>query len=235
MSPFPYKNGPIRICRSEPTHDSVAEEDALDWTAFQVAISGTLEDTDIWETEEDEMDDLLDWWADFDLGIGGMVQAPRRKKMRVDIGINADEIRNSRDSEKGRSMRRSIQLTPPSKERRRTRDLHSSQFQPRKSSMDVRSGQWQFEYQKGQDVLIWQENLIDTNNARHSRNPSMGTDSRPPSPMIDFGEMLDVEKEGGGTEFPVVPMGFNLGHDLGDFLNWETYHVNNLHVDDYLC
>ncbi len=230
VSPFPFQNGPIRISRSEPTHDSVAEEDALDWTAFQVAIAGTLDDTDIWETEEDEMDDLLDWWAGFDMGIGGMVQAPRRKKMKVEIGINADEIRNSRDAEKGRSARRSIQLTPPSKERRRPRDLRSSQFQPRKSSLEFRGGQWQFEYHKDKYVLVWQENLVDP--SRHSRNLSMSSDSLPPSPMIDFGEMLNMEKEGGAAELPVVPMGFNLGHDLGDFLNWETYHVNNLQVDE---
>ena len=44
--------------------------------------------------------------------------------------------------------------------------------------------------------------------------------SLPQSPMLD----LVVSRDSGGNEY-VVPMGFNLGHDLGDFLRWEAEHV----------
>ncbi len=52
------------------------------------------------------------------------------------------------------------------------------------------------------------------------------TDSLPPSPMLD----LVVPSQSKNNE--VIPMGFNLGHDLGDFLNWETHHVQTLFLDD---
>ena len=44
--------------------------------------------------------------------------------------------------------------------------------------------------------------------------------SLPQSPMLDLVVSRDVD----GNEY-VVPMGFNLGHDLGDFLKWEADHV----------
>lgn len=45
-------------------------------------------------------------------------------------------------------------------------------------------------------------------------------DSLPQSPMLDLRETTAVD---GSKEF--VPMGYNLGHDLGDFLKWESEHV----------
>ncbi|KAK0745800.1 hypothetical protein B0T18DRAFT_390364 [Schizothecium vesticola] len=42
--------------------------------------------------------------------------------------------------------------------------------------------------------------------------------SLPQSPMLD----IVVGQDAGGNEYVVPPMGFNLGHDLGDFLKWEA-------------
>ncbi|KAK3335380.1 hypothetical protein B0T19DRAFT_6480 [Cercophora scortea] len=54
-----------------------------------------------------------------------------------------------------------------------------------------------------------------------TRRPSNeSTQSMPQSPMLDLVVSHDVE----GNEY-IVPMGFNLGHDLGDFLKWEAEHV----------
>lgn len=44
--------------------------------------------------------------------------------------------------------------------------------------------------------------------------------SLPQSPMLDLRMTTAVD---GSKEF--VPMGYNLGHDLGDFLKWEAEHV----------
>ncbi|KAF3764485.1 hypothetical protein M406DRAFT_322626, partial [Cryphonectria parasitica EP155] len=44
--------------------------------------------------------------------------------------------------------------------------------------------------------------------------------SLPQSPMLDLVMTTAVD---GSKEF--VPMGYNLGHDLGDFLKWESEHV----------
>ena len=44
--------------------------------------------------------------------------------------------------------------------------------------------------------------------------------SLPQSPMLD----LVVGKTSAGIDY-AVPMGYNLGHDLGDFLKWESENV----------
>ncbi|KAI6366745.1 hypothetical protein MCOR25_005107 [Pyricularia grisea] len=45
--------------------------------------------------------------------------------------------------------------------------------------------------------------------------------SMPQSPMLD----LVVSRAVTGEDY-VVPMGYNLGHDLGDFLKWEAENVS---------
>ncbi|KAI2603905.1 uncharacterized protein GGS25DRAFT_506108 [Hypoxylon fragiforme] len=45
--------------------------------------------------------------------------------------------------------------------------------------------------------------------------------SLPQSPMLD----LRVIHSEDGDDVDVVPMGYNLGHDLGDFLKWEAEHA----------
>jgi hypothetical protein len=53
------------------------------------------------------------------------------------------------------------------------------------------------------------------------RRPSVDSvQSLPQSPMMDLVVSRDVE----GNEY-MVPMGFNLSHDLGDFLTWHAAHV----------
>jgi hypothetical protein len=55
-----------------------------------------------------------------------------------------------------------------------------------------------------------------------TRRPSIDSiQSLPQSPMMDLVVSHDVE----GNEY-MVPMGFNLSHDLGDFLNWHTEHIS---------
>jgi hypothetical protein len=60
-----------------------------------------------------------------------------------------------------------------------------------------------------------------TTPTRRTRSPSM--DSLPQSPMMDLVVSHDVE----GNEY-MVPMGFNLSHDLGDFLTWHAEHVSGM-------
>jgi len=52
----------------------------------------------------------------------------------------------------------------------------------------------------------------------------MGDDSLPPSPMDDL-RVLETHFEG----LPeVVPMGFNLSHDLDEYLNWESIQTHGM-------
>lgn len=56
---------------------------------------------------------------------------------------------------------------------------------------------------------------------RHRRNDSQESiKSLPQSPALNMVVSRDVN----GQEY-VIPMGFNLDHDLGDFLKWEAEHV----------
>lgn len=54
----------------------------------------------------------------------------------------------------------------------------------------------------------------------HKRGIRESIDSLPQSPMLDLVMTTGVD---GSKDF--VPMGYNLGHDLGDFLKWESEHV----------
>ncbi|KAK3906919.1 hypothetical protein C8A05DRAFT_11404 [Staphylotrichum tortipilum] len=55
-----------------------------------------------------------------------------------------------------------------------------------------------------------------------TRRPSVDSiHSLPQSPMMDLVISHDVE----GNDY-MVPMGFNLTHDLGDFLKWHAEHVS---------
>ncbi|KAK3950480.1 hypothetical protein QBC32DRAFT_264565 [Pseudoneurospora amorphoporcata] len=57
--------------------------------------------------------------------------------------------------------------------------------------------------------------------SRHRRNDSQESiKSLPQSPALNMVVSRDVN----GQEY-VIPMGFNLDHDLGDFLRWEAEHV----------
>lgn len=63
--------------------------------------------------------------------------------------------------------------------------------------------------------------LHSAKSARHSRRGIReSVDSLPQSPMLDLVMTTAVD---GSKDF--VPMGYNLGHDLGDFLKWESEHV----------
>ncbi|KAL1841575.1 hypothetical protein VTJ49DRAFT_6885 [Mycothermus thermophilus] len=60
-----------------------------------------------------------------------------------------------------------------------------------------------------------------TTTASRPRSPSTSSvQSLPQSPMMDLVVSHDVE----GNEY-MVPMGFNLSHDLGDFLTWSAEYV----------
>lgn len=63
--------------------------------------------------------------------------------------------------------------------------------------------------------------LHSAKSAHHSRRGIRESiDSLPQSPMLDLVMTTGVD---GSKDF--VPMGYNLGHDLGDFLKWESEHV----------
>jgi hypothetical protein len=88
------------------------EHEALDWTAFQMAISGTMEDMNpgdsIWEEDQKELDDIMAWYSDFGFrSIGGLVrEGPRKKPHRKE-----KEKKHSKSSSSSSSGRASLKKT----------------------------------------------------------------------------------------------------------------------------
>jgi hypothetical protein len=176
-----FKQGPIRIEQKEK--ESLPDDQVLDWTAFQMAISGTMDEVgadgrdDIeWAADEAEVDEILDWWAGYKfLGYGRMMQdgTPRGQR-RVD----AVTIKTHR------------------------RIPRSDAGTDKVVVEDTRQG----------GSLSWVRKGY--------------TESMPPSPMLAFVPPSPSKRD------EVIPMGFNLSHDLGDFLEWETNYVRKFLVDD---
>jgi hypothetical protein len=214
-----FRHGAIRV----PLHFrepklSSSHEEALDWTAFQMAISGTggvdgyaaadnyeREERDRIEMEEKEreLDSILEWWTGFGFqGFGRMVGDPRlMKNSKLDYRENARLKRWKRRGD----VERSGIVEEPKEPPRPREDSERNITDTEKIVADDDRGNMA---------------VIDV-----QRKESL-TGSLPPSPMLD----LVVPSQNQDNE--VIPMGFNLGHDLGDFLKWETHYVQTLIVDE---
>jgi hypothetical protein len=206
-SPF-FRHAAVRvpIPYREPKFSS-QDEEALDWTVFQAAISGTggihgyescdREEKEMieWEEMEREVDGILEWWAGFGFqGYGRMVGEGSLKVQSVSLKGK----KKREDIERGSIERPKIPAKHSHVVRREIVDTE-------KIVVDDRRG-------TGNAIVDAQ------------RRESLA-DSLPPSPMLD----LVVPSPSKDNE--VIPMGFNLGHDLGDFLKWETDHVQTLVMD----
>ncbi|KAK1595877.1 uncharacterized protein LY79DRAFT_667824 [Colletotrichum navitas] len=201
-----FRHGPIRFPRTEVVKGmKIDPDDTLDWTAFQMAILGgagylSSDSTDFTQLpENEEAADLASWFDGFCFDSPGTL-------------ITIDK--------QARSPKESLAvpaMLSPSPFTRLTAD----------SELPIPVGS---EYPTG----FWNESAVSV-----SEIPKAGCDSRrwtmeghlkrfnresveslPPSPMMDLVMMRDS-----GGELEVVPMGYNLGHDLEDFLKWEAENV----------
>lgn len=101
-----FAHGAIRVER--PRHDALQDE-ALDWTAFQMAISG-MDDDDETEYElehrhdEQQVDELVRWWEDFDMEMGEMIRGPPPRSKRIVVYTKDENNRELpwRAGERGR-------------------------------------------------------------------------------------------------------------------------------------
>jgi hypothetical protein len=205
-----FRHGTIRVPIQYREPKLPYDEEALDWTAFQMAISGTggvdeylesyeREERKMIEMEEMEREanDILQWWARFRFqGWGRMVG---------DESLKAQGGR--RESLLRRNKREDIELA---------------------GTLEARVSPQHSEYLKKiadtEKIVIADNSGI--GNANEVQRRGSLAESLPPSPM------LDLVVGSPSTDNEVIPMGFNLGHDLGDFLRWETHHVQTLFIDD---
>jgi hypothetical protein len=204
-----FRHGPIRLERILKYPQELSpepEDEPLDWIAFQMAISGTMDDMrslddadDEWEANEAEIDDIMKWWGSFGFeGFGRLAQdAPKRTRVK--------------NEKRQKSWRGSMVGSIISEERE---DLGQSEGI---ESACIGNG----EFGNLMDGL-----QVDTSTVKIEGREEGSSESLPSSPMVDI--------DPGGTrrdnDVP-IPMGFNLGHDLGDFLSWETLHVQSMLPD----
>ncbi|KAG0645926.1 hypothetical protein D0Z07_7846 [Hyphodiscus hymeniophilus] len=82
-----FEQGPIRIERKEK---ELLPDEVLDWTAFQMAISGTMDEIGVderddieWAADEAEVDGILDWWNEYKFpGDDQTIQGGHRRRRR---------------------------------------------------------------------------------------------------------------------------------------------------------
>lgn len=189
-----YRQGPIRIEPSlQDRKDSVLEEEPLqlDWTAFQMAISGMAEAMieDEWEDDEVGLNEILRWWRGY-----GFEGYGRMDKSETAATANTRDILHS-----GSLVARNALKAFPTN--RAHTGGHSRMLSRSREETDTSK------------ILNEAQRLSDA-----QKRISLA-ESMPPSPM------LDLVLPSPSRDEEVIPMGFNLGHDLGDFLNWEAHHV----------
>ncbi|KAK6612603.1 hypothetical protein H4I96_01816 [Botrytis cinerea] len=219
-----FRHGPIRLEHAyhRSNRDSLSApdlEEALDWTAFQMAISGTMDDgtlgasqESIWEADEAEVDSIFDWWSGFGYpGIGRLVkEAPvsRRKKVKSLAAADAEKcLRKNKDGRDNRATTIGLGLgfgTPS----------ESSSGGPR--TPEYQGGLW-IETIRDSAPQVVESVSIPTLGARRDValkvnvpepriDDDEDNDSLPPSPI----NLVKIKDE-------YIPMGYNLGHDLGIF------------------
>ena len=178
-----------------------------------MAISGTdgydeREEQEMLEWEEMEIlvDDLMEWWVEF-----GFVDWGR---------MVGDESLNALDSKKSA---RSKDEELKSGERRTREDIERVVPVLDPNAYLRHSGTPSEVLDSAKIVVHHGHNeepylLTGWETLGARRKDSTDTDSLPPSPMLDIVLQSPSKDE-------VVPMGFNLAYDLGDFLRWEIENV----------
>ncbi|KAI1425111.1 hypothetical protein F5Y12DRAFT_714579 [Xylaria sp. FL1777] len=217
-----FQHGPIRLSKCDLLPDvRLGHDESLDWTAFQMAISGgagdLFSDSDdaLYRREEEEIADITEWWDSWHFESTGELVTSDSEASSPRSTLSGDEIPDLSYSE--------IESDNANSPRLRWRDAQSKTGVPglqldldfteekkRTSSQYLKGG-------RGNTNDTWRQ---DGEKKQVTAN-RQSVNSLPPSPMLD----LRVIRSDSGDDLDVVPMGYNLGHDLGDFLKWEAEHA----------
>ncbi|KAH8899434.1 hypothetical protein GQ53DRAFT_310446 [Thozetella sp. PMI_491] len=230
---------------------TAAIDESLDWTAFHMAILGGAgdffgESTDYSRPSDDdvtEVEDLVDWFEGFEFDSPGkLIDAEEAAVMAMSTPSSMPSMRYSATSFNSSpgtvGSGRTPPLTAPRKRAFMLPELpipvgseHPSGFW--NAAQDARVDRfyadqtagvkrWPGEGHPKRPRNVETGSLLTTESAGNGdedrRRPSADSNtSMPQSPMLELVVSRDVD----GNEY-VVPMGFNLGHDLGDYLRWEN-------------
>ncbi|KAF5027695.1 hypothetical protein F66182_179 [Fusarium sp. NRRL 66182] len=194
-----FRHGPITLSKAEVGKGVKTMDDTLDWTAFQMAILGGAGDLfpDM-SNEEDtkQVEEITSWFDTFGFETYGVL-------------IPEDEPPPTRVPSMRSSSRStlSVSSTPST--------IDTDVDLPIPVGAEFPSGFWnapanldKAKFFNSTGLKRWVGEGGPKRPTSHSSEGSL-----PPSPMMP----LVVHGEA-----DTVPMGYNLGHDLGDFLRWEA-------------
>ena len=245
-----FRHGPIRMAKAEKDPKLGADEN-LDWTAFQMAIIGGAGEWDNIYDEDADIDianDLAAWFGGFGFeGYGRMVTEPTMPNpiatdgsySPVSLPLSSSSSTSSRDDDEDEdelgsddcpddpcypSGPDSMLFTVPFSMPHEPAMPFSLTNEPAVSvfaSPRFWTARADRLYSPAVGMKRWTTVSAATSAATVVPSPSRrrrdSGESLPQSPMMPLNhhqQSMDVGD--------VVPMGYNLGHDLGDFLKWEA-------------
>jgi hypothetical protein len=204
-----FKHGKITLSKVEVNKVKMTVDDTLDWTAFQMAILGGAGDlmSDLYddddEVEGELVDDISNWFDTLGFeSFGELVGADSRSARDSAQSVSSDSSLSSMEADM--DMRMPMGGESP------TSFWHETVEMPLDTNKFLRSSglkRWSAVPESRPKV------------PSHTRDSSLPTS--PLMPLVVGGVGADSvidESVADGT----VPMGYNLGHDLGDFLRWEA-------------
>ncbi|OHE93716.1 hypothetical protein CORC01_10943 [Colletotrichum orchidophilum] len=201
-----FRHGRIRLPKSEVVKGlTIDPDDTLDWTAFQMAILGGAGDlfsdpADFSQrSETEETANLAAWFDGFGFDSHGRLLTSDEPASRLQRSRASTTELSPKSF--GRAARDSELPIP-------VRAEHPTGFW---NEGNINASKF---LTHGCNIRRW---TMEGHPKRHNRE---SVESLPPSPMMDL-----VMMRGSDGEPEVVPMGYNLGHDLGDFLRWEAENV----------
>lgn len=210
-----FRHGRIRLAKSDLYPDfKLGGDDGLDWTAFQMAILGGAGDYfsdsehTLRQQETEDIEAIRDWWDEWSFDSCGTLVTREEDAPSPTSTLSGDDSGDYLYSDIGND-------NPYSAHHRWSRRRREAGKHGRTLDLDLGSrrgcGHSSGKLYNGGGIKKW------------SAGGQVGRESllsMPQSPMMD---VQVVQSDSGDVDY--VPMGYNLSHDLGDFLTWEAEHV----------
>ncbi|KAH7156497.1 hypothetical protein EDB81DRAFT_392935 [Dactylonectria macrodidyma] len=200
-----FRHGPITLPKPE-TQQGLTMDDPLDWTAFQMAIlcgAGDLSQDLTTVEDAKQVDDITTWFGSFGFETHGEI-IPEHAPALPFRGSSLSTISSSPST-----IDVDMDLPIP------VGSEYPSGFWNAPSSGQCLSTE---RFYNNSGLKRW---MGEGRPKRYTSRNSM--DSLPPSPMLPL--IMPLGYEEGDVAGQPVPMGYNLHHDLGDFLRWEAENV----------
>ncbi|KAM0364082.1 hypothetical protein ACHAO7_010072 [Fusarium culmorum] len=203
-----FRHGPIALSQDALREKTKMRDDDSDWVAFQMAILGGA--GDLVEDEQDEEDikqleDITSWLGAFGFETYGALVGEDASEQVVDP---VPQMRSSApipSTSTGSIVESSTDLSLPIGV-----EFCSGFWNTPKPNQEFNKAK----FYKCKGLKRWV-------GEHRPKRPSFyrSTESPPPSPMMQLVVSMD---NGEATVEDLVPMSYNLSHDLGDFLSWQA-------------